>query len=78
MLWIGEFFSNLFKSIGSLFAYFQQNQLVQAGQDKETAKNSQAEVVVITEGDKVREETSVANAAIPVTDSLPTDGYRRD
>lgn len=78
MLWIGEFFSSLFKGLGSLFSFFQQTQMVQAGQDKETAKNSKAEVTAIVEGGKAREEARAANTAVPIADSLPTDGFRRD
>ena len=71
-------FSGLFKFLGGLFSFLQQNQLVTAGQDKEIAKNSQAEVEAIEDGIKARDEARAANAAIPSTDGLPDDGFRRD
>ena len=75
---IGSFLSALFKALSGIFGWLQQNQLIKAGEAGAVAKqleknNHDVEVAI-----QAREETRARSAAVPVSDSLPDDGFRRD
>ena len=75
---IGVFFSGLFKFLGNLFGWLQQDQLIKTGESKVIAVVKEKEVEILNEAITAREEARAANSIIPEHDSLPDDGFRRD
>jgi hypothetical protein len=73
-----SFIKSLFSALSELFGFLKQNQLIQAGVDKVVAVQATKETEVVIQANKAREEVRVASASVPITDSLPDDGFRRD
>lgn len=61
-----------------LLKYASDRQLIDAGQKQALAALLRAQADVIDEAKKAREEARARNNSVPKSDSLPTDGYRRD
>jgi hypothetical protein len=76
MLW--GLITALLKGLEEFFTVKQQGQLIEAGKAEATVENSQKEVSVVEKAVQARTEAAAANAAVPVADSLPDDGFRRD
>lgn len=72
------FLTTLLKAISSLFGFLQQNQLVEAGENKVKVEQAKKETESVINADEARAEAATASATVPVTDSLPDDGFRRD
>lgn len=75
---IGSIFAGLFKALSSIFGWLQQNQLIKAGQDGAVVTALEKKTHEIETAVAAREEARAESAAVPVTDSLPDDGFRRD
>lgn len=73
-----ELIKSLFSAIAGLFSFLQQNQLVKAGEDKVVAKQATKETEIVIKADEVRAQAKAIAATVPVSDSLPDDGFRRD
>lgn len=69
--------SGLFEIFGGIFEWLKHNQLIKAGEAqahvKQLEKNSKDVEIALEARDKAR----IANASVPVTDSLPDDGFLR-
>jgi hypothetical protein len=64
--------------LGEIFGFFKQNQLIEAGVDKAAVAQQKEDVIVLHKAEEARAEAAVAAAAVPIADSLPDDGFRRD
>lgn len=64
--------------LDSLANWLRESQLIKQGQEKQQAIVTTAEVKETDEASQIRVEARRANSAVPSTDSLPNDGYRRD
>jgi len=73
-----SFIKSLFSAVSELFGFLKQNQLIQAGEDKVVAAQATKETEIVIQASKAREEVRAASAAVPIADSLPDDGFRRD
>lgn len=73
-----NFIKALFSAISELFSFLKQDELIRAGEDKVIAAQAPKETELVIKADEVRQEARTAAAAVPVTDSLPDDGFRRD
>jgi hypothetical protein len=73
-----SFIKSLFSALTELFSFLKQEQLIKAGEDKVIAKEATKEVAIVIKANEVREEARIAASAVPITDSLPDDGFRRD
>lgn len=61
-----------------LVKYATDRQLLDAGQQKALASLLRQQADVLKTADEARQEARANNARIPKSDSLPTDGFRRD
>lgn len=75
---IGSIFAGLFKALSSIFGWLQQNQLIKAGQDGAVVTALEKKTHEIETAVAAREEARAESADVPVTVSLPDDGFRRD
>lgn len=75
---IGSIFASLFKALSSIFGWLQQNQLIKAGQDGAAVSALEKKTHEIEIAVAAREAARNQSAAVPVSDSLPDDGFRRD
>ena len=75
---IGTFFSALFKAISGIFGWLQQNQLLKAGEAVAVAKQLEKNNHDIEVALHAREDARARNSSVPVSDSLPDDGFLRD
>jgi len=75
---LGSIFAALIRLFSSFVDLFRQNQLIKAGADGVIATTTTAEIKEIQDAVEVREKVRVSNSSVPVTDSLPDDGFRRD
>lgn len=75
---IASFFKSLFEALIGLFTWLQQGQLLRAGKKEAQADQLEEQAHEIKTAVEVRESVRTSNAAVPVTDSLPDDGFRRD
>lgn len=66
------------KSLSTFFSWLQQNQLIQSGRVEAEAAQLREKANELETATRVREEVRRRNSAVPVTDSLPDDGFRRD
>lgn len=61
-----------------LLKFASDRQLITAGEQKALATLLRAETDAIEKATAAREKARAANDAIPKSDSLPNDGFRRD
>ena len=84
MEWLGvvgtllKFLNSLANGFSSLVQWMSERGLVKQGEANQDLKTLKHEVTTIEQANEARDKARVANAAVPSTDSLPTDGYRRD
>ena len=74
----GSILASLFKALSSIFGWLQQNQLIKAGQDGATVSALEKKTHEIEIAVAAREAARLQSDAVPVSDSLPDDGFRRD
>ena len=75
---IASLLASLLKAVQSIFGWLQQNQLVQAGRDGAAVSLEEKKTNEISIAVEAREAARADAARVPVTDSLPDDGFRRD
>lgn len=73
-----NFLKLLFSAVGEFFGFLKQNQLIEAGETKVVAAQQKEEIKIVKQATEARTEAATAAASIPITDSLPDDGFRRD
>lgn len=78
MLTWGQVILALLGVVGSLVTFARERQLIKDADEKAFAKFFAKQLEIINEAHKAREEARAANAAVPESDSLPNDGFRRD
>lgn len=61
-----------------LLKYATDRQLLDAGAQKALANLLTAQANVLKQAEEARAEARARNAAVPKSDSLPDDGFRRD
>lgn len=74
----GSFFADLMKAIAAFVQWLQQGQLLKAGKLGAEAVQLEEQVREIETAVAVRESVRHVNSTVPVADSLPDDGFRRD
>lgn len=66
------------KLMNVLFTYVREKQLLEAGSQQALASLLRAQADDLEKDNAIRKQIRERNAAVPSTDSLPTDGFRRD
>lgn len=70
--------SPLITWLNSLTSWMRERQIFKAGAAAERSGERLKDLNAITEANKIRVETDIANARSLDSDSLPDDGFRRD
>ena len=68
----------LLKLLDSLASWLRESQLIKQGQIQEQNKELKEEVKTVEVASQTREEVKSSLRNVPITDSLPDDGFRRD
>ena len=69
---------SLFAAINSVFSFLSQRQLVQAGKDSLAVEQGEKSADAVAQSIVVRDKAAVDASLVPIGNSLPDDGFRRD
>lgn len=72
------FLTTMAQSLGSLATWLRESALRKQGNVETENQILKQENVILEKAIETREEARIANAAVPQSDSLPNDGFRRD